>query len=139
LTRRVLEHFGIRIDGSADRRTTRLPELQSAIRVSIDEYALDGDFLRLVLRHDRPYAAKYFAQSRGKFAMRRTNDPARNIDQSRPGGVQHAKPGALRPRIYTEHASRRDLKRQASCLRQRETGPSSLKLAWPSMIPAMAA
>src|SRR5208282_3253845 len=111
----------------------RLTELQSAVRIAIDEYSLDGDFLRLVLRHDGANTAEYFAQARRKFPVRRANDAARDVRQARSGSIQYAESGALRARIDTQDSHRRVLKRQASGLPRRGSRCSSLKFAWPCM------
>ena len=108
LPRRILEYLGVRIDGAADRRTARLAQFQGAVRISIDEHPLDGDFLRPVLRHHGAYTAKYFAQAHREFSLLGANDAARHVGESRPGRVHYAEPGALRARIDTEHPHRRD-------------------------------
>jgi len=111
LTRGVFKDIHLGIGSAANRRAARLAQFQGAVGIAIDEYSLDGDFLRPILRDDGLHAAEDFAQPSREFGLAGSNHSASHVGQARAAGIQYAEAGALRPRIDAEHANSRHFKR----------------------------
>ena len=106
LPRRVFEHFGVCVGGTADGGAARLTQFQRAVGIAIDEHPLDGDFMGPVLGHDGLDAAKNLAQPIGKFARLGADHAACHIRQPGSHRIQDAKPRALGTGIDAQHAQR---------------------------------
>jgi hypothetical protein len=94
---------------------SKTPALASAVpqiaaRIAVHEHPFDGDFLRLILRHDGLHAAEDFTKPSREFHLAGANYAAGYVGQVRAGDIQHAEAGALRSRIDPEHANGRYFK-----------------------------